>query len=197
VRTTVQTYVYQIRRCIEMNGLATDAEALLATRPAGYVFHIDPDQVDVFTFRQLCRQGRVLLDQKRFVEAAESFRAALDLWSGPALVDVNCGSVLSAYAVDLEEQQRAAQHLRMEAEIQGGLHGELIGELRSLTASNPFDEMLHGQLMRVLSLNGRRSDAVATYHELRARLTAELGVEPCDELRLLHHELLSAGHTAQ
>ncbi len=195
VRTTVQTYVYQVRRCIEANGLAPDAEALLATRPAGYVFRIDPEQVDVFTFQHLCREGRELLDEGRYAEAARSFRTALDMWSGPALAGVNCGSVLSAYAVDLQEQRRAAQHLRVEAEIEGGLHRELIGELRSLAASNPFDEMLHGQLMRVLGRSGRRSDAMATYRQLRARLTAELGVEPCDELQSLHHELLSVGET--
>ncbi|QFU93350.1 Transcriptional regulatory protein EmbR [Amycolatopsis sp. YIM 10] len=193
VRTTMQTYVYQVRRCIEQNRLAADPESMLATKPPGYVFRIDPAQVDVFEFQQLCRRGRDEMDARRFGDAARSFRSALGLWSGPALANVNCGSVLAAYAVDLAEQRRAAQHLRIEAEIEAGMHRELVGELRSLVTANPLDEGLHGQLMRVLGRSGRRSDAMATYRQLRTRLTTELGVEPCDELQLLHHELLSAG----
>jgi hypothetical protein len=33
------------------------------------------------------------------------------------------------------------------------------------------------------------------YRQLRARLDADLGVEPCAELQALHHGLLSAGDT--
>ncbi|SFB25243.1 DNA-binding transcriptional activator of the SARP family [Amycolatopsis marina] len=192
VRTTMQTYVYQLRKCIEHNGLATDGEELLVTRTPGYAFKIDPAQVDVFAFELRCRQGRQLLDEGRFDQAAAAFRAALSLWSGAPMANVNCGSVLSAYAVELQEQRRNAQHLRIQSEIEGGMHRDLIGELRSLVTSNPLDEGLHGQLMRVLGRSGRRSDAMATYRQLRARLNNELGVDPCDELQSLHHQLLSA-----
>ena len=64
---------------------------------------------------------------------------------------------------------------------------------RRARARAAIDEGLHAQLMRVLTLSGRRSDAMATYRELRARLTEELGVEPSGELQALHHDLLCAG----
>lgn len=191
VRTTVQTYVYQVRKCIEQNGLAPDGEAMLITKPPGYLLRIDPIQVDVFAFQRQCRQGRNLLETGSCAEAAEEFHRALALWSGPPLANVNCGPHLSAYAVDLQEQRRNARHLRIEAEIEGGMHRDLIGELRSLATANPLDEGVHGQLMRVLSRSGRRSDAMATYRRLRCRLDAELGVEPCDELQLLYLDLLT------
>lgn len=193
VRTTMQTYVYQLRKCIEQNGLAPDGDALLVTKSPGYVFRIHPQQVDVFAFDRRCRQGRQLLDEGHYDEAARAFRSALSLWSGAPMVNVNCGAVLSAYAVELQERRRNAQHLRIQAEIDGGMHHDLIGELRSLVTANPLDEGLHGQLMRVLGMSGRRSDAMATYRDLHARLNSELGVDPCDELQSLHHELLSAG----
>ncbi|WP_246360912.1 AfsR/SARP family transcriptional regulator [Haloechinothrix aidingensis] len=195
VRTTMQTYVYQLRKCIEQNELAPAGDELLITKHAGYVFTVDPAQIDVFTFQRLFQEGRELLDRDHYTDAARSLRAALALWTGPPMANVNCGSVLSSYVVDLQEQRRTAQHLRIHAELEAGWHRELIGELRALVAANPLDEGMHGQLMRVLSRSGRRSDALATYRNLRAVLNEELGVEPCEELQRLHHELLSAGET--
>nr|WP_084037638.1 AfsR/SARP family transcriptional regulator [Haloechinothrix halophila] len=193
VRTTMQTYVYQLRKCIAANNLAADADKLLITKPPGYVFRIEPQQVDVFQFQQLCEQGKDLFGQADYRRASQSFRAALDLWAGQPLANVHCGQILTAAAVELQEQQRNALHLRIQADMAAGLHRELIGELRSLVTTNPLDEGLQGLLMRALSASGRRSDALATYRTLRGVLNEELGVEPCDELQLLHRELLSAG----
>jgi DNA-binding SARP family transcriptional activator len=196
VRTTMHTYVYQLRRCIDENDLAPFGETMLVTKPPGYVFRIDPSQVDVFTFHALQKEGKELQSRGRHVEAAAVFRSALELWSGPPLANVHCGPVLSAYAIDLIEQRRSTLHLRIESDIMAGLRHELIGELRSLVAANPLDEALHGQLIRVLGRSGRRSDALATYRQVRARLNNDLGVEPCDELQVLHHDLLSEGEPA-
>ncbi|WP_092528552.1 AfsR/SARP family transcriptional regulator [Amycolatopsis arida] len=193
VRTTMQTYIWQLRRCIEENGLAADGDEILATKPPGYVLHVASAQIDVFAFQRFGQQGRTLLDERRHAEAAAAFRSALGLWWGPPLANVNSGPVLSAYAMDLQEQRRTVQHLRFQAEIEAGMHRDLIGELRSLVATNPLDESLHSQLMQVLSRSGRRVEALATYRQLRAKLNEELGLEPCLELQDLHHQLLSAG----
>jgi DNA-binding SARP family transcriptional activator len=104
--------------------------------------------------------------------------------------------LLAAYAVDLQEQRRNAHRMRIEAEIAAGMHAELVGELRSLVTTNPLDEGLHEQLMHVLSLNGRRLEALELFRELRAKLNEELGLEPCDDLQRLHHHLLSAGDSS-
>lgn len=192
VRTTLQTYVYQLRKTFERSGLVLRGEELLVTKPLGYLLQVDPVQVDVFGFQQEYRQGRRLLGAGRYDDAAERFHRALAVWSGPALANVNCGPLLSAFAVDLQEQRRNARHLRIEAEIEGGLHRELIGELRSLAASDPLDEGVHGQLMRVLGRSGRRSEAMEAYRQIRGTLDSELGVEPGADLQRLYVDLLSA-----
>ena len=193
VRTTLHTYVYHLRRCIQQNGLAENADDLLVTKNPGYVFRIEPAQVDVFRFDRLQQEGQALQRNGRHDDAASRFREALDLWAGPPLANVSCGPVLQSYVTQLVEQHRTTLHLLVEAEIASGRHRELIGELRSLTVGNPLDEALHGQLMRVLGRSGRRSDAMAVYRDLRRRLAEELGVEPCDDLQLLHRELISEG----
>lgn len=191
VRRTMQTYVYHLRRCIEQHGLASDADEMLATRPPGYVLRIPTSRVDVSHFRRLVEDGRAMLAAGRPADAVRTLQAALDLWSGPPLANVTCGRLLSGYVLDLQEQRRNAQHLRIEAAMACGAHRELIGELRSRTTVDQLDEVVHGQLMRVLARSGRRLEAMATFRELRSRLTGELGVEPCEQLQSLHQQLLS------
>ncbi|MFJ7219527.1 BTAD domain-containing putative transcriptional regulator [Amycolatopsis sp. NPDC098790] len=194
VRTTLHTYIYHLRRCIEENELApSGAVTVLERKPPGYVLRIDPGQVDVFEFHQLQREARELQAQGRNTEAAQTYRTALALWSGPPLSNVPCGSILTASRVELLEQRRSALHQRIEADIASGRHHELIGELRSLTTRNPLDEALHGQLMLALGRSGRRSDALRVYRDFRSQLAGELGVEPADELQTLHQNLLTEG----
>jgi DNA-binding SARP family transcriptional activator len=83
-------------------------------------------------------------------------------------------------------------HLRIQSDIELGLHRELIGELRSLVVLHPLDEWLHGQLIRVLDRSGRRSDALMVYHGLRHTLDAELGIPPSAEIQEIHQRLLRA-----
>lgn len=192
-RKTMHTYVHHLRRWIRETGLAEDPEAVLITKAPGYLLHIEPEQLDAVVFERLYWTGRDLFRRAKFVEASRCFRTALGLWAGPPLANVQCGEVLSAYGVELTEHRLDAQRLRIEAEINGGRDRELIGELRALVATNPLDEGLHAQLIRVLGRSGRRSDAMASYHQLRTRLNQELGVEPRDELQRLHRQLLTDG----
>jgi DNA-binding SARP family transcriptional activator len=193
VRTTLHTYIYHLRRCITENELAPDAEKMLATKHSGYQLNIDPAQVDLYRFGELGQLGRQRQEAGDHAGAADACRAALDLWSGLPLANVHCGPLLTAHRTELLEERRTVLHIRIEAEISSGRHRELIGELRSLTTGSPLDETLHGQLMRALGRSGRRSDAMAVYRQVRARLAGELGVEPCDNLQTLHRELIAEG----
>ncbi|MFV2019031.1 AfsR/SARP family transcriptional regulator [Micromonospora sp. LOL_023] len=190
--TTVQTYIYQLRRFLEQKALARNGEDMVVTRAPGYILRVEPHQIDLRSFQSLAESGRELLRQARYAEAARDLRAALALWSGSPLVNVQLGGQLGAYVADLQEQQRAVLQLRLEAEMELGLHRDLIGELRSLVVLHPLDEWLHGQLMRVLDRSGRRSEALAAYHNLRQTLDAELGLSPSAEVQEIHHQLLRA-----
>lgn len=193
VRKTLHIYIHHLRRSLDALGRPEGRESILVTKSPGYLLWIDPARVDVTQFRALREQGRVQLRGKDYPAAADSLRSALELWAGPPLANVRCGPVLSAYALELREQRRSTQQLRIEAEINLGMAGELVGELRGLVAADPLDEGCTGQLIQVLHHCGRRSEAMAAYRELRTRLNRELGVEPCDELRQLHRDLLLNG----
>jgi DNA-binding SARP family transcriptional activator len=194
--TQAQTYIYQLRKVIQREKLETPGSRLLVTKAPGYLFRVEPAQVDVFVFQRLVWQGRKLLESGAVEAAAQVLRQALDMWAGPMLADVTPGRVLGAHVVRLEEQRLRALELRIQADMRLDLHRELIGELRSLVATHPLNEWFHGQLIIVLSRAGRRSEALQAYQNLRNTLQGELGIEPSPELRRLQHEVLTDGFPA-
>ncbi|ALG09306.1 AfsR/SARP family transcriptional regulator [Kibdelosporangium phytohabitans] len=188
---TMQTYVYHLRKLAADHGMTDDPKHLVRTEPGGYLLDVDPATVDVHHFRQRYEQGREAMAERRFTDAASILRSAMSLWSGPPLANIECGPRLTAYATELLERKRHAHNLRVQAEIEAGMHRELLGELRALACENPLDEEVHAHLMEALDRSGRRGEAVYTYHQLRTTLVKELGMEPGPELRRLHLRLLS------
>jgi DNA-binding SARP family transcriptional activator len=191
--TTVQTYIYHLRRLFETERLNPPERPLLLTKQPGYLFQIDAGQLDAEVFERLVRQGRTHLERSQPEEAAALLEQALALWTGPALVDVPSGSVLQAHAIHLEERRINALELRIEADIRLGRCRELVAELRSLVRAHPLHEWFHGQLIQVLASSGRRSEALQAYQSLRSLLRDELGVDPSPAIQRLQHQLLSTG----
>ncbi|MFB9889613.1 AfsR/SARP family transcriptional regulator [Planobispora takensis] len=190
--TTIQTYIYQLRRFFDHERGLPSGDELIVTRPPGYLVRVPEEQVDVFAFRRLAGEGRACLAAGRPEEAARRLRLALDLWAGHPLTDVAPGQVLEAYLADLEEARLRALELRIEADLEIGRGRDLIGELRFLVATNPLNEWFHGRLMEALCQVGRRNEALGAYQELHAVLDRELGLEPSRELRQLRYRMLHA-----
>ncbi|GAA4827592.1 AfsR/SARP family transcriptional regulator [Saccharopolyspora rosea] len=190
---TLHTYIYHLRRLLRRNGLSADGADVVITRAPGYLLKVEPHQVDLTRFRELCLSGREHLDAGRHTEAVADLESALGLWTAQPLVNINLGPRLSAHVAELEENWLCAVKLHVEARMRRGLHHEVIGELRSLTAQYPLDEWLHAQLIRALDLSGRRGDALRAYQGLRAALTRDLGLDPSPEVQRLHQQVLAAG----
>jgi DNA-binding SARP family transcriptional activator len=188
--TTIQTYIYQIRKLIERQQISRRGEDALVTRPPGYLLRIPPEQLDFEQFRQLRHRGRTHLSAGEFREASAALRGALALWSENPLSNVKLGPQLEAHVADLQEQMRITLQSAIESEMNLGLHRELIGELRSLIATYPLDEWFHQQLMLALDRSGRRSDALHVYRNLRGLLNGELGIDPSEAIQNLHRLLL-------
>jgi DNA-binding SARP family transcriptional activator len=184
--TTLQTYIYQLRRL-----LGPAEESVLVTRPAGYLLRVESGAVDLERFERLVQEGHAALDAGDAAHALQILREALAQWRGPALADVVAGPFLSAQAARLEESRISALEQRIDAELQLGLHRELIGELKSLVVAHPLRERYHAQLMVALYRSGRRVEALESYQRLRTVFVDELGLEPSPELQLLQQQVLS------
>ncbi|TDE32611.1 AfsR/SARP family transcriptional regulator [Actinomadura sp. 6K520] len=188
---TVQTYVYQLRKIIDQEGLAPAGRELLFTQPFGYQLQIEPEQLDICVFEAEVAEGRRMLDAGQPERASQRLRQALDLWTGPPLADVVQGNLLSTHALHLRELRMRALELRIQTDVHLGRDRDLIGELRSLVARYPLHEWFHGQLIGALARAGRRAEALAAYAELRALLDRELGLDPSPELQRIHQEMLA------
>ncbi|MFG1944101.1 BTAD domain-containing putative transcriptional regulator [Nonomuraea sp. NPDC048826] len=194
-RTILHTYVYQVRKHLERDGLCPHGEELIETRTAGYLLRAGPDDIDVSRFDRLVQQGRRSLDDGDMARAAGSLRQALDMWSGRALADVLPGPVLRGHVVALDEQRVCAQEMCIEAGLELGKHRDLLPELRLLVETYPYNEGFHGQLICALGRCNRRNEALDAYQHLRHILDEELGLAPSPEIQELHRELLSVGVT--
>jgi DNA-binding SARP family transcriptional activator len=195
--TTVQTYIYQLRKLLKLDDQPGGDEApvrpALLSHPGGYILQLpDLADVDANLFEQLARRGRAELLSAHAEAAAETFRDALELWRGNVLEGVPTGPVLYAHATRLEELRRTVVTLRIEADLQLGRHHELVGELNSMMTAEPTREDICAKLMIALYRSGRRVDALSVYQRIRTVLVDELGLDPAAELQRLHQLMLEA-----
>jgi YVTN family beta-propeller protein len=189
--TTLQTYVFHLRRALEPDRLRGAAADLLVTRDRGYQLRVNQEYLDAAAFEQGLTAGRTALAAGRHGEAAERLRNALDLWRGPVLADLADYAFTRPEAARLGELRQAAVEDRIDADLALGRHHALTAELERLVSEHPLRERLHGQLMLALYRCGRQADALAAYRRVRDLLAGELGIDPEEPLQRLHGSVLA------
>ncbi|MFJ8493878.1 BTAD domain-containing putative transcriptional regulator [Streptomyces sp. NPDC094038] len=203
-RTTLQTYVLQLRELIAAalrrgadpeDTAARSAKDVLTTLPGGYLLATGGGGSDIREFELLCAQGCRAMDDGNLAGASGTLRRALDLWTGPPFADVSTGTHLAVEARRLEESRLCALDQRIEADLRLGRHRELLAELTVLTSRYPSHENLHAQFMLALHRSGRRGEALLVYQQLRSLLVRDLGLEPSARLRRLQQSILTAADT--
>lgn len=197
-RTTLQTYVLQLRELItaalaQHTGGPVCAKDVLVTCPGGYRLNTGGGTSDVREFERLAGLGYRAMDAGDHPRAARLLREALGLWSGAPFADVQSGSQLETESRRLEESRLCALDQRIEADLRLGRHRELLAELTVLVSRYRTHENLHAQFMLALQRSGRRSEALDAYRRLRTTLVHELGIEPSVALRRLQRSILLAG----
>jgi DNA-binding SARP family transcriptional activator len=176
--TSLQNFISQLRKVVGAD--------VLVTKPPGYRFQLEPEQLDLERFRRLVEGSR----QEGVTERAAKLREALGLWRGPALADLAFESFALGESARLEELRLAALEERIEAELESGRHGDLVGELEALVREHPLREQLRRSLMLALYRSGRQAEALQVYHDARRALVDELGIEPSAALQQLHGAML-------
>src|SRR2546421_8825282 len=114
-RNTLQAHVSHLRKLLP--------DGALETAPSGYRLVVDPETVDVFRFVRLGEEGRSRLEAGDAAGAAETLRAALDLWRGAPLADFVWGPFAQPEIARLDEVRLGALGGRIDADPAPGRRG--------------------------------------------------------------------------
>ncbi|TDP92945.1 AfsR/SARP family transcriptional regulator [Labedaea rhizosphaerae] len=183
-RAAVHTTVRRLRGVLGVD--------LVHTRADGYLLDIAPERVDALRFEQLVRLAR---DQEP-ADALATLGAAIALWRGEPLSDLDTGSPADGYRAALTARYHDAIELRAELELDRRRYDSAIPELRRLTGMDPLRESAWRRLMLALVAVGRPAEALDCYTRMREELRRSLGREPSPESRDVHETILGAPNTA-
>ena len=150
----------------------------------------DPLAVDVARFEAGVERARAALADGDPRAAVAAVDAALALWRGPALADLDDAPFAAAVARELDELRVAALEERAEAVLALGDPEAAVAGLRQLVRDEPLRERARGQLMLALYRCGRQAEAIEVYEAGRRLLADELGLAPGDALQRLHVDIL-------
>jgi DNA-binding SARP family transcriptional activator len=136
VTKSIHVYVSRLRKEL--------GEERLMTRSPGYLLHVEPGEFDLERFEALLAEARD--GDADAATTARTLREALDLWRGAPLADLAYDPFAQPEIARLEELRWAALEARIDADLAGGRHADLVGELQALIAEHPLRERLHCQL---------------------------------------------------
>jgi DNA-binding SARP family transcriptional activator len=176
--TSLHNLVSQLRKLLGPENLDT--------RPAGYVLRAESNQIDARRFESAILTARKAAPEER----VRLLRQALGMWRGPPLAEFTFEQFAQAEIRRLEELRLVAVEDRIEAELELGRHGDVVGELEGLVGEHPLRESFRRQLMLALYRSGRQAEALGAYQDARSRFVDELGIEPGPELKRLQTEIL-------
>ncbi|TML93785.1 MAG: hypothetical protein E6G03_15330, partial [Actinobacteria bacterium] len=176
--TSLQNFISALRKLL--------GPEILETKSPGYRLNVSPGEVDLERFRATVEDARRL----EAVERSSRLREALALWRGPPLSDLAFEAFAQPHVAHLEELRLTTLEERVEADLEAGRHGELVGELDRIVEEHPVRERLRADYMLALYRSGRQAEALEAYQEGRRILVEQLGIEPSRELQQLHGAIL-------
>jgi DNA-binding SARP family transcriptional activator/class 3 adenylate cyclase len=183
---TLRVYVSRLRKSLRTAG----ADEVLVTQTPGYLLRVEHDELDAARFEASAATGKQHLLDGDARSASSVLHDALNLWRGPALVDLADLASALPEAARLEERRLEVSEDRIEADLACGRHREVVGELELLTGAYPLRERLWSHRMLALYRSGRQAEALRAYQEVRSLLGEQLGIDPGPELRRMEEAIL-------
>ncbi|MFG2043436.1 BTAD domain-containing putative transcriptional regulator [Dactylosporangium sp. NPDC048998] len=187
----VQKYVGGLRRILEPNRSPRAPGQLISRTDVGYRLSVDPDHLDIETFRDLVREAHAARAGGDPATAAELLVRANGLWRGEPLAGL-AGPAFDAARTRLEEDRASALETWADLEVTFGEPSQVVPALLRLVAEYPLREQLRYLLILALYRAGRQAEALAAYREARQFLADEFGVDPGERLQDLHRRMLRA-----
>jgi len=175
-RSLVRGYINKLRKAFRDAG-ADDVS--IDRTPTGYVLRIAPDQIDTVRFECLREESLQSSSPRRQIEL---LRAAVDLWRGGFLEDIDHDRVGGFEVVWPDDAYVDAIGDLAELELRVGDHRSARDRLRRVVQADLTRQKHVELLMRALVASGDRVEAIRVFHGATSAL-AEAGIEPGTTLR--------------
>lgn len=173
-RTLIRGYINKLRKAF-----SPADDVTIETTATGYLLRVSPEQLDLHRFDQWREQARREQEPRRQIEL---LRAAVDLWRGRFLEDIDIDRVGGTDVISPADSYFDTVGDLAELELATGDHRSARDRLRRIVGKEP-DRQRHAELlMRALLANGDRVEAIRVFHSTRDAL-AELDLEPGPRLR--------------
>ena len=179
--TTLQTFVYQLRRRYGIEALRTT--------PAGYVLDIDASQLDAQRFEHAL-QNALATAPTDPAAAMPALRHALELWRGAAYGEFATEPWAIAEATRLDQLRLDAVEAWAACAIGTGKLAGVATELEAWTSRNPLRESLWALRLLTLAHEARDAEALRVATDLRDVLRDELGVDPSASFNAIEDAIL-------
>jgi len=194
VDSGIYTYVAGLRRVLEpdrpeRSRRGTPGQVLISSG-GGYLLRLSPGGLDAEQFEECLIRARELRARGDTRGAAQAVAEALGLWRGQAFAGVP-GPFAEAERVRLDELRTTAIEERADLMLACGQSAAAVPELTALVADHPLRERARGLLMIALYRCGRQAEALHVFHDARARLAEDLGIDPGTELAKIHQRVLA------
>lgn len=186
-RIALQSYISRLRK---LSPSGTE-RMLLPRHPHGYFLDTAVITVDADRFVRLSKEGHQLATVGRWRQALASLQSARALWHGTPFIGIDDVPALVAERRRLEELGIETRFSELEAELEIVGPVDVIGPVRDLVDTHPWDERGWRLLMLAMYRAGRQTEALAAAARARQLLTEEQGLDPSSELIELEHRILN------
>jgi DNA-binding SARP family transcriptional activator/tetratricopeptide (TPR) repeat protein len=175
---TLQPQVSRLRRVLR----EFDCPAEVNRDHGTYRLDTDADAIDYHRFVTTVRKGYRAQGRGDHEEAAELLTAAVSLWVGPPIADLNTSWAHRIRDTMVQGELLLARQALLEAKLTLGHHEFVLQHLPSWLVDHPHDERLTEQGIRTLAAMNRSTEIPAFYRRFTKRLAEDLGESPSPNL---------------
>ena len=182
-KRTLHVYVSTLRKALAPFGLR------IVGSGQDYRLEGPRELVDLCRFEDLLTRAGELAP-RRPDRALAVYDEADRLWRGTPFSLLPDLDDLVVAAICLTSRQLSATEARLELAIEYGDLDDAVGELERFVAEHPLRERAVAALMLGRYRQGRQTEALAAYTDVRHALGEELGLDPSPALRELERQIL-------
>jgi DNA-binding SARP family transcriptional activator/tetratricopeptide (TPR) repeat protein len=190
VDSGIYTYIAGLRRVLDPDRSRRAPGQVLVSSGGGYLLRLGPGGLDADQFAECLGKSRGLRASGDMNGAAQVVDEALGLWRGQPFAGVP-GPFAESERLRLDELRTTAAEERADLMLTRGQSAAAVPELTTLVAEHPLRERARGLLMIALYRCGRQAEALHVFHDARARLADDLGIDPGTELTRVHQRVLA------